>query len=348
MLYPLSHMDLDQSIAAILLVNVFAVIALLMGSIINDLAQDDLSGWLHFWGPVYIALYGGIYLTITYCQINLIIVLVLWLFWRDIRCSHSTYRSGAALVAGAVAKPHYALLMVGASPKPGQKLIISACTVGTIALLFSIILVPSNSWHTWSSQIVGDTNYAKLPEGYSSIAAPWNRSIAGFVARFFVPNRYIDPIFDSPDAARIISITLVTILFVFTASTILSSMRRATRSSKDRDLELSIISIFLFLASPASWTHHLVMLLRATLVMLRDGVLDRNQSKITRIQITLVLAVIALTFDDLIPREIRISSRAIMSLMTIAIVALWLLAVARLKATIALDKVSQQRGISGN
>jgi len=44
----------------------------------------------------------------------------------------------------------------------------------------------------------------------------------------------------------------------------------------------------------------------------------------------LVLAVMAFTFDDLIPREVRISSLAIMSLMTVAIVALWLLIVERL------------------
>jgi len=39
----------------------------------------------------------------------------------------------------------------------------------------------------------------------------------------------------------------------------------------------------------------------------------------------LVLAVLALTLDDLIPRELRVSSQAIMSLMTVAVIGLWLL-----------------------
>jgi hypothetical protein len=38
-----------------------------------------------------------------------------------------------------------------------------------------------------------------------------------------------------------------------------------------------------------------------------------------------VLAMLALTLDDLIPRELRVSSQAIMSLMTVAVIGLWLL-----------------------
>ena len=97
------------------------------------------------------------------------------------------------------------------------------------------------------------------------------------------------------------------------------------------DLELSILSVWIFLAAPASWTHHLVMLLPAALVLLRDAVLDPAQPPSSRLTAGLVLMVLALTLDDLIPRELRVSSQAIMSLMTFAVLSLWLLLVERLR-----------------
>jgi hypothetical protein len=80
-----------------------------------------------------------------------------------------------------------------------------------------------------------------------------------------------------------------------------------------------------FLISPASWTHHLVLLLPAALVLLRDRVLAPGLAPSSRFAAGLVLAVLALTLDDLIPRDIRVSSLPLMTLMTVAVIALWLL-----------------------
>jgi hypothetical protein len=72
------------------------------------------------------------------------------------------------------------------------------------------------------------------------------------------------------------------------------------------------------------------MLLPAALVMLRDVVLDPNEPMSHRLTVGLTLALIAVTFEDLMPRDIRTSSLALMSLMTVAILALWVLTAARL------------------
>jgi hypothetical protein len=116
---------------------------------------------------------------------------------------------------------------------------------------------------------------------------------------------------------------------------IIGSMRRRRRSPAGGDaaridLVLSILSVWIFLAAPASWTHHLVMLLPPALVLLRDAVLDPAEPLTSRATAALVLLVLALTLDDLIPRELRTSSQAIMSLITIGVLALWLLLVERL------------------
>jgi hypothetical protein len=98
------------------------------------------------------------------------------------------------------------------------------------------------------------------------------------------------------------------------------------------DLELSLLSVWVFLAAPASWTHHLVMLLPAALVLLREAVLDPRASGPGRLAAGLVLAVLALTLDDLLPREVRTGSHAIMALMTVAVLGLWALLLERLLA----------------
>jgi hypothetical protein len=67
-------------------------------------------------------------------------------------------------------------------------------------------------------------------------------------------------------------------------------------------------------------------------VLLRDAVLDPRAGGLGRLAAVLVLAVLALTLDDLIPPEVRASSRAIMALMTAAVLGLWALLLQRLLA----------------
>jgi hypothetical protein len=103
------------------------------------------------------------------------------------------------------------------------------------------------------------------------------------------------------------------------------SMAYRGRGARDHDLELSLISLAVFLIAPASWTHHLVMLLPAALVLLRDRVLAPAVALSSRVTAGLVLAVLALTLDDLLPLTQRVSSLPLMTLMTVGVIALWLL-----------------------
>lgn len=329
LIFPFSALDIAQSSMLMLTVNLVLTV-ILMAVIVGDLSCDDPSRRLTLWGPLYMAAFGGLYLNMVFCQINLIVLFFLWLYWRRLRFSRLTLASGVMLTLGCVAKPHYGLLILGAGPNPGCRIIAGASIAGAVLVGASLALAPDGSWSTWFNDVVGETTYTALPGGYSSVAAPWNRSIPGFVARFFVPNKFFDPLVDSPATARVLSMAVIVVLLAVSARTLYRSMRGVHREPVDRDLELSLISIFVFLASPASWTHHLVMLLPATLIMLRDGVLNRNEPMSSRLTVGLTLAVIAFTFDDLIARELRTSSLAIMSLMTVAVVALWALTVERL------------------
>lgn len=329
LLYPFSKLDLAQASTLMLAVNLF-LSAALMALIVNDLAQDDPSGRLAWWGPLYFAAFGGNYLNMVFCQVNLVALLFVWLYWRQVRHSRLTPTSGAMLVLGALAKPHYGLLALGAGPKPGLRIILGASIAGTALFVASLLWLPGGLWHSWITQVLGETSYTALPGGRTSIAAPWNRSVPGLIGRFFIPNKFSTPFVDNPAAAEYLSTAVILALLVVSTWVLYRSMRRVNRGPRDRDLELSLMSLVAFLASPASWTHHLVMLLPAALVMLRDVVLDPNEPMPQRLMVGSTLVLIAVTFEDLIPRDIRTSSLAMMSLMTVAILALWLLAAVRL------------------
>lgn len=329
LLYPLSKLDLAQAATLMLTVNLF-LSAALMALMVTDLAQDDPSGRLAWWGPLYFAAFGGNYLNLVFCQVNLVALLFLWLYWRQVRRSRLTRTSGVMLVLGALAKPHYGLLAVGAGPQPGLRIILGASLAGTALFVASLLWLPGGLWHSWIAQVVAETSYTALPGGRTSIAAPWNRSVPGLIARLFIPNKFSAPLVDNPAAAEYLSTAVILALLVVSAWALYRSMRRVNRGPRDRDLELALLSLVAFLASPASWTHHLVMLLPAALVMLRDVVLDPNEPMSHRLTVGLTLALIAVTFEDLMPRDIRTSSLALMSLMTVAILALWVLTAARL------------------
>lgn len=334
LLYPIARLSADQLGRVMFAVNLVLTLVLTW-LLVRDLARDDPSGRLPLWGPIYIACFGGLYLTLQFGQINLLLLLLLWGYWRQLRLGRQGVGAGALLALGCLAKPHYALLGLGAGPRPSWRLLAGGAGAGVLLVALSLWLAPSGSWDSWWRDIVATTSATSLPPGHSSIAAPWNRSLVGAIDRFLVPNKFSQIVRDDPALAARLATAAIVFVVAATALLLWRSMRRglascaegaaAPREALDHDLELSLISVAVFLIAPASWTHHLVMLLPATLILLRERVLRPEVALGSRLCAALVLAVVALTLDDLLPRELRVSSLPLMSLMTVAVVALWLL-----------------------
>ena len=333
MLYPLAELTLVQGRGMLLTLNV-VLVPVLMVLVVGDLARGSPSVTagrrLLLYGPIMIGCYGGLYLNLIFCQINAILLLLLWGFWRRVRLGRQDASAGAALVLGSVAKPHVGLLLMAAAPRPGRRLIGGAVAAGALLLVLAWAVAPAGSWESWLALVPGSSSYHTLPDGHSSIAAPWNRSIPGSVARLLVPNKFTAIWLDEPGLAQRLSTAIVLVLLLVTGWALFRSMRRDMRPPADRDLEMSLILLWVFLAAPASWTHHLVLLLPAVLVLLRDGVLDPSAAPGSRITAGLVLLVIAATFDDLVPLKVRTASQPMMALMTVGVLSLWLLLVQRL------------------
>jgi hypothetical protein len=363
LLHPLAGRTLDQASALLWALNL-ALAVLLLLLLPRDLARTGASAAalvaarrLRSWGPLYIASFGGLYLTLHFQQTNLLVLVCLWGFWRVLRQAGgrpqtrldglASLAGGAALALGSVAKPHYALLGLGAlacfrgagRAGPGTLQLLGAMLGGAALLWLSLVMASGDSWNAWLTEVLRTTSFTTLPPGHSSIAAPWNRSIAGEVARWLVPNKFTTTLAPSPAVAGLVTTLLVLTLGAATASAVLTSMRLRARRCRAGlatdpiavDMELSLLSVWIFLAAPASWTHHLVMLLPAALVLLRGGVLHPRAGLLTRVAAGLVLAVLALTLDDLLPREVRTDSHAIMGLITVAVLGLWALLLEQLR-----------------
>jgi hypothetical protein len=193
LIYPFSRLDLADAERLVWHLNL-ALVPILMLPMVRDLAEDDPGRRLVLWGPIYIAAFGGVYLTLAFHQINLLILLFLWVYWRSVRRGRYGYGAGAALALGSVAKPHYALLLLGALARPRPRLLLGGAIAALALLTLSLVLAPAGSWGSWLTGIVGTTSYTTLPPGHSSIAAPWNRSIPGQVARLLVPNKFTEPL----------------------------------------------------------------------------------------------------------------------------------------------------------
>jgi hypothetical protein len=120
LIYPFSRLDLADAERLVWHLNL-ALVPILMLPMVRDLAEDDPGRRLVLWGPIYIAAFGGVYLTLAFHQINLLILLFLWVYWRSVRRGRYGYGAGAALALGSVAKPHYALLLLGCAGPPAAK-----------------------------------------------------------------------------------------------------------------------------------------------------------------------------------------------------------------------------------
>jgi len=332
MFLPYAHLTMDEAAKGMFVLNCVLVIVVLMGLIIRDLSRSGAHGRLATWGPLFVALYGGVHVTIALSQVNIIMLGFLWMYWRRLREGAPSATAGVGLVLGSAAKPHYGLLLALAAPRFGRNLVLGVVAASICLFAATLLLLPNGVWDSWLVHIAGHTSYTELPEGHRSIAVPWNRSLPGLVARFMVPNPYSNPAWTSAPLASAISSAAVLGLFAATGLAVIRSMRCPGRDALRRDLELAAVTLALFLASPASWTHHLVMLLPAALLALRDFALNREAAWWSRFGVGIVLAVMGLTLDEFLSVAARASSLLVMSLVTFSVAALWSITVGRLFA----------------
>ncbi|WP_266220551.1 glycosyltransferase family 87 protein [Paraliomyxa miuraensis] len=329
---------LSESGSGLLMWVVNAVLALvLLAGLPRDLSSIATSPRFWPYATLYIALFGGIFCTIAFGQVNIVLAFFMWLFWRTLRQPGSSVLGGSSFIVGcALFKPHYAVLGLATLGRPRPRFWLGIGLTLTCSLLATVLLLPDGLLTSWLSNIVRPITPMSvahnLPAGEEiPVGAPWNRSLASLGSRLLVPNRHVRPVLDAPDlAAPLVTIAVIGVLAASIATVVVSL--RAGRAHADdhararrTDHELSILALAAFLVLPTSWQHHTMFILPACLVALRDMVLAERTTRATRVlTVVLLLAIMltGLTYERAFLGGV-LFEHVFPTFMTLAVVALW-------------------------
>ncbi|MDX1996801.1 MAG: glycosyltransferase family 87 protein [Thermoanaerobaculia bacterium] len=147
-----------------------------------------------------------------------------------------------------------------------------AATVAILAAatLASYALLPAEAWRDWLVEVRPTLGYGRVPQALFAPSCAFNQSVNGAVARFFLPaDCGVQQ--EVPVGGRWLTVLLAAVLG---AASLFALARRGSSQKDDPWTNTRDFALFLplgFLLSPLSWLHHLVIVLPAAVVALRDA-----------------------------------------------------------------------------
>lgn len=265
--YPLSLVSFDAAKVLVLVVN-HALLLLLGYLLLWSVARLDRRGaaTLAFF-VAYLLLDEPVRLTIVHGQVNLLVLVLLLLFWLALREDARPLLIGLPLSLAILVKAYPALFLLPLLAQRKYRAV--AATLGLLAVPVAVagFVVPLPAWRDWLTNVLPTGGYGRVPLGLFSPAAAWNQSLNGFTARLFLENEFSEALLPSEAAARSVPYLLAAALV---AATFWMSGRVAGRADARRflDLELSLWLVVMFAVAPLSWEHHLVFVLPAGVLAL--------------------------------------------------------------------------------
>jgi len=213
---------------------------------------------------LYTLQYHPLTVTLGHGQINLVVLVVLCLFWLTLRSRAHPALVGLPLAAAILLKTYPMLFLPLLLIR--RKFRVAAFTGIYVGILvaISMIVLPEKAWSDWIHLIMPTGGYAQSPGNIFSPAIPWNQSLNGFAARAFLHPAYAMNL--NPGLARILPyLASILIIAVLAYLGIKLTKQRETRYLND---EFVLVLLSIFLIAPLSWEHHLVFVLPAALLAL--------------------------------------------------------------------------------
>ncbi len=300
----------------------------------HEKTDDGLLRWLLM--PMlilYTLQYHPLAVTLGHGQINLVVLVLLCLFWLTLRARSNPALVGLPLAAAILLKT-YPLLFVPLL-LIRRKFRIAAFTGLYVGILvgISMVVLPENAWSDWINLVLPTGGYGQSPGNVFSPAIPWNQSLNGFTARIFLHPAYAMNL--NPGLARIIPL-LVSVLIISVLAWLASRLtsRHETRYVND---EFVLVLLSIFLIAPLSWEHHLVFVLPAAMLALIQLTTEKTSFKIL---IPVGLAVGLMAWP--LPFLFRISDKGplglLVSLKLFAVAVLWIYFAGRLFKLLGQEK----------
>jgi len=269
--YPLTGLELDAAKSWMVWSNHVAF-ALLLFLILPQLARHAGSrGW---WRPgilpAYVLLFFPVQATFDEGQVNLWVLVLLgggWLFAR----SRALPFAGLPLALATFLKPHLLLLFVALLLTRQYRVLRSFAAWVLGMVIVSVICLPVTLWSDWWEVARMTGGFVAPPVGLLTMTGASNHSTYGVLARWLLAGTDLPAL--TPASMTVFYGVLGVSLFTIGGLSLRWFWRvRAAGSSEWGLHELNLFLVTLFLASPLSWEHHLVLLLPALLCLLEEVV----------------------------------------------------------------------------
>jgi hypothetical protein len=232
-------------------------------------APDDKdSGSLHWLVLPLLVLYSlqfhPIAVTMNHGQINLVVMVLICLFWTAAREDKPASLTAAPLALAIILKTYPVIFLPLLIVRRQYRIAAWALGYSVALVLASFAILPQGTWNDWLHFVVPTGGYAEVPFHLFSPAMPWNQSINGFTARLFLHPDYALTV--NPAAARVIPTLLAGII----VSILVWFGRRMNNRPQRRYVneEMAAVLLSIFLIAPLSWEHHLVFVLPAAMLAL--------------------------------------------------------------------------------
>ena len=304
---------------------------------IQNSGSSRLLGWLILPLLVLYALhFQPVVVTLGHGQINLMVLVLLSLFWIGLRERRPGALTALPLAAAILLKTYPALFLPLLIIRRRWRT--AAWTAGYLVAMtgLSWLVLPRQVWRDWLSDVLPTGGYANTLFGGLPPALPWNQSFNGFAARLFLQPGYA--MRTDPFLAK--AVPLVLALVVVGALVWLAvrlSRRRETRYLND---EFVLVLISIFLVAPLSWEHHLVFVLPGAMLALVHVFTGRINWR-SSIPVGLAVFVLAWPLEFLFRIEGGGLPGLLISLKLYAVVVLWVY------YTLRLFKVSRGEVVDG-
>ncbi|MDB5300117.1 MAG: glycosyltransferase [Phycisphaerales bacterium] len=303
--YPVARLPVERAKVAMLAFNhvcLLAVVFMLLVPIGGFRVRQVFGELLPAFLVIYLLSSNGIALTITEAQVNLMVLALLCLTWWGIKHDWPAWAIAPPLAVACLFKmyPILLLALLVVRRRSGAAALAGGLLAATAAAAW--LVLPHEIWHDWLNNVLPTCGYFGSPLGVFPSTVAGNISVAGFMARLFLPLKlYIESgrptlpaIFPYPGLGKALTLLIVATMVFGTVAVCHMASRgpvlSAQRRGRQIDVQFSAFLILTFLVAPVAWDHHLAYVAPAAVVAIRGVLQDGRRAGRGRWGAPMVLA----------------------------------------------------------